>query len=169
MSEEEPRGRGRPTKFTPEVAELIVKALRRGSLLQDAADYARVRRETVFRWLKEGETQEPGEPLEEFCNAVREAQSHARRIVVGRILKASRTDWRAGAWWLGVTDPANYGPKVRVTLEEEFAGAAERIAGLDLPDATKERILAALVGESAAEEVGRVEVPPDAEDSSPAG
>lgn len=119
-------GRGRPTKFSPELAAEILKALKVGMLVQDAWTFAGVPESTYYDWVEMGARQKSG-PLREFSEAVSKARSSAKLRAVGAVHTGMSKDWKAAAWWLGVTDPKNYGPKIRVTLEQEFSDALARI------------------------------------------
>ena len=146
--------RGRPTKFTPEIAAEVVKAVKAGMLLQDAAQYAGLDRTTLYRWLKEGaKKRDPKHPLADFCNMVSQGNGVAKLRAIGSVHAAMGNDWKAAAWWLGVTDPKNYGQKVRVTLEEEFSDALARIRKR-LPPTVYEQVLEAILEGSGGEGEG---------------
>lgn len=138
MSRKKPKSpkkpRGAPTKFDPEKASRVLDAFKLGALVQDAAAFAGVTRQCLHDWMKRGALRPIGDPLRDFVDAVSQQRSSTKVQTVGKVLLAASRDWKAGAWWLGVTDPKNYGPKIRVTLEEEFTNALQRIEKRLPPD-----------------------------------
>ena len=66
-------------KFTPEVGELIVSALRDGKSLATAAEAAGTHRTTLHRWIKAGGRGDASEALRAFASAVEQAQSEKVR------------------------------------------------------------------------------------------
>jgi hypothetical protein len=121
--------RGRPTKLTPAIWDEIIRALKAGMLLHDAAEFAGISRDTLSRWMKKGErSADEADEYRQFSDAVAKARSAAKLRAVGAVHAHMTKHWKAAAWWLSVTDPRNYGPKVRVTLEQEFSRALARIS-----------------------------------------
>lgn len=123
---EEARAVGRPTKLTPELAQRIVRAVRAGSYIEEAAESVGVHRSTVFLWLQAG--REGNDPLHvEFFDAVERARAEDSVRDLALITQAATQpigtlDWRAAAWKRERKDPAKWGQKVRITLTEELEG-----------------------------------------------
>lgn len=118
----------KPTKFTEAIAAEILKALRAGMLMQDAAEFAGIHKDTLYTWMAKGAKRTKKEDLlRKFSDDVTKARSEAKFRAVARVHAGMAKDWKAAAWWLGVSDPKNYGPKVRITLEQEFSDALTRI------------------------------------------
>lgn len=141
---------GRPTKFTPQLGAEVLKALQVGMLLQDAAQFAGVHRDTLGSWVRQGARKPHPHPLREFSDAFSKGRMSGKFRALARIHAGMAKDWKAAAWWLGVTDPKNYGPKVRVTLEQEFSDALARIAKR-LPEDVYELVLDAILEEDSCE------------------
>lgn len=91
--------KGRPTKFTKERKERIIKAIAAGCTYEMAADYAGISRTTLWGWLRKGE-----DPKEKsyctFLNDVKSAEIEGAMVHLGTITAASSKDWKASAWML---------------------------------------------------------------------
>lgn len=133
-------------RYDERVAAELLKALKLGMLLQDAAAFAGMTRETLYKWRTVGKGKPEGHPLRDFADAVSKARMSAKLHAVGRVTAAMAEDWKAAAWWLGVTDPANYGPQVKVTLEAEFRAALERVQKA-LPRGVYEQVRNAIIAD----------------------
>ena len=68
---------GRPSKRTPEVEALIIKALGVGLSYEVAADFAGVHRDTLLAWRRSDET---------FSAAIKEATARGKVGVAGRLM-----------------------------------------------------------------------------------
>jgi hypothetical protein len=100
---------GRPSKFTPEVAEKIVKALSVGAPAELAARGAGVSFKSFSRWMKKGESQRKGE-LRRFFLQVVEIQGQALLRWLAVIDKAALGgDWKAAAWKAEHAHPEFFG------------------------------------------------------------
>jgi class 3 adenylate cyclase len=89
----------RPSKFTSEVRERMLIAIRAGNFVEVAARYAGISASTYYEWCARGERGEPG--FAEFVEAVDQALAEAEVRLVSRISKAAQEgDWRAAAWKL---------------------------------------------------------------------
>jgi len=53
------KGRGQPTKLTPEIQKTICEAIRAGSYVEIAVVIAGIHRSTFYRWLKRGDDLTP--------------------------------------------------------------------------------------------------------------
>lgn len=91
--------KGRPTKFTKERKERIIKAIAAGCTYEMAADYAGISRTTLWGWLRKGE-----DPKQKsyctFLNDVKSAEIEGAMVHLGTITAASAKDWKASAWML---------------------------------------------------------------------
>ena len=105
----------RPSKFTPEVTETIIKALQIGATYKDAAEAAGVDYDTYNNWIQEGKTAKSGKFFE-FFGAVRKAEAQARLNYLSTIAQAAaKGDWKAAEAFLKRRDRANWGDTVDVT------------------------------------------------------
>jgi hypothetical protein len=95
--------------LTDDVQDRIIAAVRAGSYLDDAAAYAGIARQTLWRWLSDGRTAQDKHDnnekltdreqlLLEFCNAVEKARADAVIRNVGIIQQAAQDgSWQASA------------------------------------------------------------------------
>jgi len=134
---------GRKTIFTRALGEQIVKALAAGMLMKDAAEYNGINVDSIYTWVKWGQTRKDPD-LQWFAGEVPKARASAKARAVASVHGAMKKDWKAAAWWLGITDPKHYSQKVRVTLESEFTDALARIQEKLSPE-VYEQVLAAIV------------------------
>jgi transposase-like protein len=105
-------GPGRPSKFTPEVREKVLQALRMGHYRSVAATYAGISHETLRRWMKEAENSTADPEFRAFRNEIDVAESQAEVIDLGFIRQAARDgEWRAAAWRLERAHPDRWGKK----------------------------------------------------------
>ena len=105
----------RPSKFTPEVTETIIKALQIGATYKDAAEAAGVDYDTYNNWIQEGKTAKSGKFFE-FFGAVRKSEAQARLNYLSTIAQAAaKGDWKAAEAFLKRCDRANWGDTVDVT------------------------------------------------------
>lgn len=120
---------GRPTKFTPEMADALVEATRDGMTLKDACTLCRVGEATVMRWLAMGKVEEDditedGHPDAEI-EAYRDFRERWYAAGVEILQTAGRTirqeieagDVKTAAWLLARKRPAQWGNKVEVTVD----------------------------------------------------
>lgn len=88
-----------PTKKTTEIMDAIVASVRNGAFATHAAGACGIGRRTLYDWLSQDE---------EFALRVNEARDAATNESV-RILRAhGDKDWRAHAWFLERTRPAEF-------------------------------------------------------------
>lgn len=117
------------------VHERIVNACRGGSPLKHAAAMAGVSERSVHRYIERGERYwsaiEAGEvpnaddePFARFAADVDEARAAARVHAVATVVSAFTDDWRAAAWFLERTLPAEFGRRVVVEADEAEQGEA---------------------------------------------
>lgn len=96
----EPNPVGRPTKFTPEIKEKILVAIRKGAPYELACNYARIDYTTMLNWKKKAEIELDPEYIE-FFRDLKEAEGHTSLIWLDVIDKAMKEgQWTAAAWKL---------------------------------------------------------------------
>ena len=105
----------RPSKFTPEVTETILKALQIGATYKDAAEAAGVDYDTYNEWIKAGKAAKSGKFFE-FSELVKRTEAQARLNYLSTIAQAAaKGDWKAAEAFLKRRDRANWGDVVDVT------------------------------------------------------
>jgi len=108
----------RPTKRSPEIEGLILRALEIGNTREDSALGAGIDRVTLWRWVKNAT----------FRNAVERAEALARQRFVGQIaLAASQGSWQAAAWNLERRDHEHWGRRDRIDMSLEVRRAIEQL------------------------------------------
>jgi hypothetical protein len=85
------RGRGRPTKLTPEITKVVVTAIAAGNFMETAWALAGISRETATRWLRQG-SRARGGAHREFRDAVFLALAQHEAGLVGVLTEAARGD-----------------------------------------------------------------------------
>lgn len=90
---------GRPSKYSDQKAELIVKAVRAGNFVETAAALAGLSKQTVYGWIRAGARSRKGK-LRDFWTQIREAQAFAEARDLQELATAGANDWRARAWRL---------------------------------------------------------------------
>jgi hypothetical protein len=89
---------GRPSKLTPERRDDLTLMLAHGVPVGVAARSVDVSPRTLRRWLNDGDLRERIAEIRSARRTGDGAASEARMVVL--LLKASKHDWRASAWWL---------------------------------------------------------------------
>jgi hypothetical protein len=89
---------GRPLKLTPQLQEAICKTLQAGVDVETACLREGVSRDAYFSWRRRGRDGE--QPFADFLAATDKALADVETGVTYQILKASKTHWQAGAWWV---------------------------------------------------------------------
>ena len=119
----------RPSELTDDIALAIADSLEDGCSIADAAALAGIAESTYHNWIKRGEAGEPR--FAEFLELTRAARARGRQKHVKAIAAAAVDDWRAAAFFLERSDPANWGRKDKlnaehtgdVTIRVEYADA----------------------------------------------
>jgi transposase len=111
------RKNGRPSKYSEELAERILEAVRAGAIRAAAAEYAQVGERTLYDWMRR---------FPQFAQAIKKADADCEIAFVGVILNAARgtparydernnllqaerePDWHAAAWWLERRHPETW-------------------------------------------------------------
>lgn len=122
--------RGRPTKLTPELQHIIVKAVRAGNYMETAAAFAGLHKSTLYDWLKRGAREKDRVskdprlrirkselPFVEFSDALEKALAEAEVRDVAIIGKAAEEQWQAAAWRLERKFPERWGRKEQIQHE----------------------------------------------------
>lgn len=81
----------RTSKYTPELVEHIVRLIEAGVFAIDACMAVGIGETTYYEWLK---------TKREFRESIKKARAKAIVRHVLHIEQASKTDWKAAAWWL---------------------------------------------------------------------
>src|SRR5690349_15079491 len=79
-------------RFTPEVADTIIEHVRAGNYFQTAARAAGIHRDTLYRWINQGEGGDP--VFAEFHERLREAEALAEIDAVAKVREAKQ-GWQA--------------------------------------------------------------------------
>lgn len=114
---------GRRSKLTPELRRRFGSMLGRGHTIRDACGALGIGEKTYFRWCELHPT---------FLTETQHARARGRIRIVQSILDSR--DWRAQAWYLERTDPAEFGrvaerpipvdpvatplPELRITIKD---------------------------------------------------
>lgn len=139
----------RPTKLTDETAERIIQAVRAGSYVSHAAEYAGVHRDTVYGWLERGKKEQArlaADPkakpdaneaiFVEFSDRVMRAEAEALIEAVAAWKTAGRSDWRAAKEWLARRHGDEWGDRAKIEHTGPEGGpitlaGLERLMGLN--------------------------------------
>ena len=110
---------GRKSKYTPEVVDKIVQALKLGAAYEDACNYAGISFETFRTWRAR---------YPAFLEAIKAAEGQATVHWLAAIEKAAREgNWQAAAWKLERRYPDRYGRKERVDVKVTVRQEIERL------------------------------------------
>lgn len=132
---------GRPTKFTPEVREKILQAIRASSPLETAAQFAGIVYDTLNNWRKKAEEEKVEGEYFKFFEEIKKAKAESDVRHVANIVKAAqggalisertiqkkdgsietiktyaRPEWTASAWILERSDPSKWAKPERIEL-----------------------------------------------------
>lgn len=106
---------GRPTKFTPESAARVIQAIRLGSTLELAAQYAGVSYNTLLSWIKRGQAESSGAYVE-FVQTLKNVEGETALGWLAKIEQAANNgSWQAAAWKLERRYPHMYSRNVQET------------------------------------------------------
>lgn len=138
-------------EFRKKDADDLVRVLKMGQPLSVALSFSGISKAAYQRWVKFGERANAPEEVRQFTADVAKAKEAAKIMALGSVFKGMGKDWKAGAWFLGVTRPAEFGQKIRVTLEEEFDHA---IANLEQDFSDQPELLGKILASIARKESG---------------
>lgn len=113
------RGRGAPTKLTPELTQQIAKAVEVCNSLETGAAHCGVHRTTVFMWAQKGREQASG-PYRDFFDAIELAKEKRRMNIQAQMVVHAKKNWQALAWLAERTDPKMFGLRIKVQVNEEL-------------------------------------------------
>lgn len=85
------RGRGRPSKFTPEVRQVIIEAIQKGASDVDACGFARIHYCTFRSWILRGDKEGEGE-YHNFSEEVAQARAAGMVMAWDSLSKAAYED-----------------------------------------------------------------------------
>lgn len=106
---------GRPSKYTPEVAERICQAIELGATYELAAQYGGITYDTFNTWRKN---------KREFLEAINAAEGKGATKWLAKIEQAASDGaWQAAAWKLERRYPHSYGRTVNETQHTGKDGA----------------------------------------------
>ncbi|HEX5570908.1 MAG TPA: hypothetical protein VFX31_05955 [Ktedonobacterales bacterium] len=91
-------GMGRRTALTPELQAEICDVLGCGVDVETACRRVGIDKTTYYNWLKRGRAGE--QPFAEFLDAADQAMATLEVDVTRNIIRASKSRWQAGAWWI---------------------------------------------------------------------
>lgn len=126
---------GRHTKLTPAVQDAIEKSVSVGIDVESACQREGIGRRTLYEWVRRGETGE--EPYLSFALAMERAQAVVTARITRNVIKASKEDWRAGAWWLERRRNSVYGPPKQHITHEAIAKEVESMSEAELLEIAK--------------------------------
>lgn len=113
-----PASGGRPSKFTQETVDAVVKWLKLGYYQEDAAIMAGISKSTFYGWLKKAD--EGDERFLEFSDAVKKARAESEGAHIMNIRKAADNGvWQASAWFLERSYPTKWGKKNPDLISED--------------------------------------------------
>ena len=104
------KARGRQTKFTPDVVEIIIARRRLGTPLVYCAAAAGIGERTLHEWVSRGmDDMETGDETEyaAFYATLKQAEADGALRLLGKLWVAD--DWRAAAWALARCWPEHFG------------------------------------------------------------
>jgi len=117
-----PRGRG---KLKPEVKEKLFRALRLGSYIETAANYAGITRQTLYNWIDRGRKEES--PYHEFVKELDQVMAEAELRDLAIITEAAKEQWQAAAWRLERRYPDRWG-RVDRSVKQDGDSALNTLA-----------------------------------------
>ena len=122
---------GRPSKYSPERAEIVLEALRNGNAKKTAAALAGVDNATIARWAIRSA---------DFALAIQKAEADAEASHVANIqAEATAGTWTASAWWLERRRHQDWGrvDRVEIMVRQQAQKLAEEL-GVDVADVLRE-------------------------------
>jgi len=107
---ESPRGRGRPSKRTPEIEAAIVECIRLGMSIPQTCDACGISHTQFRNWRKH---------YREFQDLIRRAEAEAVKLHLAVIQSAAASgkSWQAAAWFLERKHPEQWGKTETLSIE----------------------------------------------------
>jgi hypothetical protein len=113
--------RPKGSKKIMEVSEPLIKLLKSGVFISHACNVVGINPDTYYDWMKKGEKATEG-IHREFYLQVKKARAEAITRNVAIIQKAAPDSWRAAAWWLERSCPAEFGKRrVEVNVNQNVS------------------------------------------------
>lgn len=136
MADEEPtkRGRGRPTKFTPEHIEPLLRAIRLGATYEHACMAAGISYDIFNEWKNgRGYSKETtAEQKADFLDRLKKAEGQMVTDQLATIQQAAQSgNWQAAAWKLERRHPKIYGRQVHEHTGPDGSALTVVIRGRD--------------------------------------
>ena len=116
--------RGRRSKLTPLVQEILVRAVRAGKTYRLACRAANIDESTLRQWIARGEGRHKRRAAPEYVALVavmKKAESDRAEEALETIRAAAKEHWQAAAWFLERRYPLDYGRMIRREPEREKA------------------------------------------------
>lgn len=110
-------------KFTPELTEVILTAVRIGNYFTTAASLAGIHINTLYRWLSEGEDEDS--QYHEFYLDMLQAEAEAEVSIVTVVRSAANSDYRAGLELLSRRFPDRWSSRSKAELTGEHGAPIE--------------------------------------------
>ena len=111
------RGRGRPTKLTPDIIADIHKLIQVLPFETSIAAYLRIDPRTFYNWRKRGEHETSG-LYHDFFLTVAQAKATLEITLLTAIRRGDR-DWKAKAWIAERAFQEHWGRRVDISLRRE--------------------------------------------------
>jgi hypothetical protein len=106
--------RGRPTKYTHDLAARIVVEVEQGVSSANAAASVGLHEATFNNWMKWGRGGE--EPYDRFYQAIKAARRAACQLAEKVVYRAMQTDPHLAFKYLAIHQPKKYGARARLDL-----------------------------------------------------
>jgi len=122
------KGRGRPSKLTPQVRQKLLEAIRAGSYYEPACAYAGANYFVFREWMRRGEGTDDRARTDEyaqFAKDVKEAEAQGELACVAALRTASKTDPRAAMWLLERRHSDRWSSTQKIKIQVEQAVDAE--------------------------------------------
>jgi hypothetical protein len=110
-------------KLTSGLIADISLAIRNGAYVETAVALCGISKQTFYRWLRQGETEEAPDLIRKLSDAVKKGMAEAEMRDLAVIDKAAQEgEWTAAAWRLERKFPEKWGRRSHVQLEHFGAG-----------------------------------------------
>jgi hypothetical protein len=130
---------GRPSDYSQELADEFLNALRLLGFVNKAADYARIDRGKIYRWMRLGETGK--EPYASFLADM----LHVRADLQLALKTTALQEPKQATWFLERMFPSEYGmrEKVEQAAQEQLQQWLDAVIG-DLSDSARTELIDAI-------------------------
>lgn len=135
----------RPCELTDDLSIEIARHLIEGLSIADACALSGISERSYHNWIARGEDGE--EPFVQFVLLTRAARAEGRQKHVRTIGNASSSgDWKAAAFFLERSDPANWGRKDELKAEHSGPDGGPIPLDVDVTKMTSEQLRAIVEG-----------------------